>query len=293
MSSLECIVEAQDILGEGPFWSPDEASLYWFDIMQNRLSRVNPATSQYASWRLSSKCHGGAFCEGGGMIVTAHAGVCFYDIQKNELTTIYPAESHTHFNDVKCDRRGRFWFGSVPKKIGEPTGSLFRVDPDLTVRVMQPNAIASNGIGWSPDQKTMYFADTYGGGIFAYDFDLDSGEIDNRRLLIPREDGLPDGLTVDAEGCIWCAYALSGAVYRFTPQGKIDRRVDVPAKFTTSCIFGGKDLDTLFITTARAGRPKEELEQLPLSGALFAIQPGVRGMPEPKFAGGPSAVSAR
>jgi L-arabinonolactonase len=292
MSDVECLLPCQNILGEGPLWSAREGALYWFDIMKNELNRYQLATHAHRTWRTAEKLHAGVLCPDGRMVVTAHRfGFSLYE-PGGDLKSLCNPTNELFLNDAKCDRRGRLWAGSTRRKASEQTAVLYRFDPDLTCHEMEHDLHTSNGIGWSPDDRTMYFVDTYGGGILAYDFDVDAGTISNRRILVSPDglDGLPDGLTVDEEGCIWCAFALGGAVYRFTPEGRIDRKIEVPALFPTSCIFGGADLDTLFITTARAGRGKEELEALPLSGGLFAMKPGVRGIAETPFQ--PAAVRA-
>jgi sugar lactone lactonase YvrE len=285
MSMLECRFECRNILGEGPTWSALEGVLYWFDIMRNEIHRYDPNSGTHRNWKTEQKLHAAALCTDGTMIVTAHRlGFARYT-PGGALTSAFAPPTELFLNDIKCDRRGRLWAGTTRRKGVESDAQLYRLDADFSCHEMERGLHTANGVAWSPDDRTMYLVDTYGGGILAYDFDIDDGAISNRRVLVSPGGlgGLPDGLTIDAEGCIWCAFALGGAVYRFTPAGRVDRKVDIPAKFPTSCIFGGPNLETLFITSATAGRSESELRDFPLSGSLFSIEPGVRGIPETLF----------
>ena len=182
------------------------------------------------------------------------------------------------------DRRGRFWAGTLAPGA---TSSLYRLDPDLTVHTMETGITASNGIGWSPDNRTMYFTDTRRKTIYAYDFDAATGSIGNRRPLIftPEEDGVPDGLTVDSEGFIWSARWGGWKVSRYDPSGKLEREVRLPVQYPTSCAFGGDRLDELYVTSARTRVSEEQIHDQPFAGDLLRLRTGIRGLPEPKFAG--------
>jgi sugar lactone lactonase YvrE len=168
------------------------------------------------------------------------------------------------------------------------SGALYRLDPDLTVTRMWDHVICSNGTGWSPDARTMYYTESFRYAIFAYDFGAEAGTLSNRRpfvILDPQASGFPDGLTVDADGHVWSAQPGYGRLVRYDPTGKIERIVELPVSRATSCIFGGDDYETLYITTARETLRAEELAEEPLAGSLLAIRPGVRGIPETPFAG--------
>src|SRR5690606_20287098 len=166
-------------------------------------------------------------------------------------------------------------------------GRLWRLDPDGRTYEMDRGFHVSNGLGWSPDDKTFYFTDTAKQTIYAYDFDLESGAIGNRRVFVtvPESEGKPDGLTVDAEGFVWSAHWDGWCVTRYDPEGKVERVINLPVPRPTSCVFGGPDLQTLFVTTARIRLSAAQLADAPLSGSVFAIDTGIKGLLDPMFAG--------
>jgi sugar lactone lactonase YvrE len=198
-----------------------------------------------------------------------------------------PDKQDNVLNDGKCDRRGRFWCGSRDGALKDPAGALYRLDPDFGCHRMDHGFIVSNGIAWSPDDRTMYFADTRAETVFAYDFDIDDGSISNRRVFFSTRDieGRCDGATVDAEGFYWCALVHGGAIARWDPKGRLDRLVPLPVRQPTMCTFGGRNLDVLYVTSAAALAPAEQRASQPHAGALFAIHGlGVKGLEEPRFA---------
>lgn len=192
-----------------------------------------------------------------------------------------------NLNDGRCDRAGRFWFGSKARDWVKPIGALFRFDPDGSLHKLDEGIQLANGIGWSPDNRTMYFIDSQPRVIYAYDFDPAAGTVRNRRVLvrIAEEHGLPDGMTVDAEGFLWVAQWSGGRVVRYDPDGKIERVIPMPVQRPTSVAFGGRDLTTLFITSGTMRMSEAELAAEPLAGNLFALETDVQGLPEPRFAG--------
>lgn len=281
-----------DILGEGPYWEPARARLLWMDIMDNELHAIDADGAGHTVVRTQEKVHAIAACAAPGrFLCTAHRhGLAWLDAEDGSLVPLLDPEPDAAghlLNDARCDASGRFWFGSLHKR-HEPTGALYSIDGDGHLVRQAEGFGASNGIAFSPDGRQLYFADTYV-GVFA--FDLVDGAARAPRLILRSGElpGHPDGLTVDTDGCLWVAMALGGRVARITPAGKIDRVVPVPATFVTSCTFGGPELDTLFITSARAGRPADELAREPYAGALFAVRLGHRGLPEVPYAG-PAAV---
>lgn len=191
------------------------------------------------------------------------------------------------FNDGKCDRKGRFWVGSMDPRMAQPTGSLFCVEPDLSIRRMQGDITVSNGIAFSPDDKIFYHTDSRVDTIYAYDFDLEGGSIANRRTFIDfrHVGGRPDGCTIDSSGYLWVAVVGAGTVVRFDPIGREVERIELPVTRPTSAMFGGDDLKTLYITTMQHALSAEELAQQPLAGSLLWTKTQVQGMPEPFFAG--------
>jgi L-arabinonolactonase len=191
------------------------------------------------------------------------------------------------FNDGKVDRAGRFWVGTMDEKESLPIGGLFRLDPDLSFRRMADGFVCANGLGWSPDNRIMYFTDSLVRTIWSYEFDFGTGELGVRRPFakFAEHDGMPDGLTVDRQGFIWTAIWDGWRVIRFAPDGTIDREIPVPVQRPTSCTFGGTDLNTLYITSACTDLNWRSLRNGPLAGALFAAHPGVDGLAETPFRG--------
>jgi sugar lactone lactonase YvrE len=188
------------------------------------------------------------------------------------------------FNDGKTDPTGRFWAGKMG---GGFSNSLYRLDPDRSIHRMESGIGVSNGLGWSPDLKTFYYTDSPAGTIYAYDYDPVSGAIDRRRnfAVVPEGGGSPDGLAVDAEGCIWSARWGGWKVVRYAPDGQVMAEIAMPVELPTSCAFGGPNLDDLYITSAYVAVPADRRSAQPLAGDLFRIRPGVHGLPEPKFQG--------
>ena len=191
-------------------------------------------------------------------------------------------EPSLRFNDGKCDPAGRFWVGTFDLEQKPHAGTLYRLDPDGSLHVMLRGITNSNGIAWSLDKKLMYYIDTPTLTVQAFDYDHATGAIANPRVIIriPEGAGFPDGMTIDAEGKLWVALWGGGAVHRYHPAtGALLQAVAVPAPYTSSCAFGGPDLKTLYITTARGGLSPEQLEEFPESGNVFAVEPGVAGVP--------------
>jgi sugar lactone lactonase YvrE len=235
----------------------------------------------------------------GGLIAATDKGVEFWDPATDERSPFVTPETGlpgNRSNDGKCDRSGRFWLGTMAnnlnadgtgKDLPGTTGNLYRIDADGSVAKMDGPFGVSNTFAWSPDNRTMYFADSLK-GIYAYDFDLASGTIANRRLFAATDDpadGVPDGSTIDADGFVWNCRWDGGGIIRWAPDGTIDRRIALPSSRVTSAIFGGENLETLYVTTARFDMSEGELAAQPLAGGIFAIDAGVRGIAEVPFAG--------
>ena len=287
MSEVELVFPAHDELGEGPLWHPQEGCLYWVDIEAKRYHRLNTATNKHEIVDVGEVLGVLAFRSRGGLVVATEHGFSLFDPQTGKLTRIGDPEEDkpdTRFNDGAVDRQGRFWAGTL----GDPfQNSLYRLDPDLTIHRMDTGFDISNGIGWSPDNKVMYFTDSTPGIIYAYDYDLATGNITNRRVFVERsvQSGVPDGLTVDADGFVWSAVWGDRCVERYDPAGKLERRIDLPVLCPTSVAFGGQNLDELYITSALYEIPREERHKYPLDGNLFCIKGLAKGLPEPMFAG--------
>ncbi len=277
------------LLGESALWCPRERLLYWVDIRAPALHRFDPQTGAAAHWPLPDLCGAVALSRSGRLLLAMRSGVCWFDPALGKLDPLLSPEPESlgnRLNDSKCDRRGRFWTGSMRDYGAATSGSLYRIGADLACARVLTDVTVPNALAWSPDDRTLYFADTPDGRIRAYDFDADEGRLGRMRVLVESGvlPGRPDGATVDADGCLWNARYDGGCVVRITPQGRIDRRIDVPASRVTSCAFGGADLRTLFITTARQKLTADELIAQPLAGALFSTSLDVGGLPEPRFA---------
>lgn len=299
MIEVECVVEAGSWLGEGPLWSPRERCLYWTDVPAYTVHRFCPATGERAAWKMPEMVASMALRARGGMILATTTGVDAWDpeTERRERLVAPDAEwPENRSNDGKCDRRGRFWLGTMQnnlhpdgsdKAMTGSTGNLYRIDADLSCHRMDSGIGISNTFAWSPDDTLMYFADTPV-GIYAYDFDPDSGAIAKRRLFARTDDpslGFGDGSTIDADGFLWNARWDGGCLIRWAPDGRIDRIVKLPCQRVTSAAFGGDDLGILYVTTARYLLSERELAEQPLAGGVFAFDPGVRGLPEVPFAG--------
>jgi len=228
----------------------------------------------------------------GGLVATLRKKFAFFDPATGKETELDAVENdlpENRFNDGKVDRQGRYWAGTMNEvHVGRPDAALYRFEGPGKIKKMVPHVTISNGTGWSPDSRVMYYTDTLRHTVFAYDFDPVSGEIENPRPfleIVPESGGLPDGLTVDAEGFVWSALVNFGCMLRLDPQGKLERRVTFPPTRGTCCTFGGKDYRDLYITTAEECLTPEQLAQQPLAGSLFRCQPGVQGLAETPFPG--------
>ena len=287
---VRCVQQANAILGEGPLWCPRERALYWLDIKRPAVYRFDPGTGQTGHWPMPADIGCLALREAGGMVVALRSGFAALDLGTGAVTPFADPEADrpdNRFNDGKVDRRGRFWAGTLNDAEAEPLGSLYRLDPDRTVTRAQGGAVVSNGVGWSPDDRVMYFTDSVVRTIWAYDFDAASGGISNRRVFaeVPEGTGYPDGLTVDSDGHVWSAVWDGWRLVRYDPAGRIDREVVMPVQRPTSCMLGGPDLKTLYVTSASIHLDAGALVRGPLAGGLFALEVETAGLPEPRFAG--------
>jgi len=288
---VEVAVHCRNVLGEGPVWDVAEQAIYWVDGKNSKIWRHHPGTGLIEQWDTPEDPGSLALRENGeGLIVAMWNGFRFFDLEIGDVTVIHDLEQDlptSRFNDGRCDRQGRFWVGSMDDKHVDPIGSLYRLDEDLSVSVEERGIICSNSTCFSPDGRTMYYADTYIDTIWAYDLDPDAGHLSNRRVFAMTTDmrGVPDGSIVDAEGYLWNAMWDGWCVVRFAPDGSVDRKIDVPVQRPTCPMFGGPDLDKLYVTSATIGLTEADLAGQPDAGALLVLEPGVKGLPEPRFAG--------
>jgi len=288
----ELVLTHDSILGESPLWEENEQVLYWVDIDRGQIHRFDPATSLNTTHTLETKVSSIGRCASGGLIVSLRKNFAHFDPATGEvrmLDTVEGDQPENRFNDGKCDRQGRFWAGTMNEvHIGAPVAALYRFDRPGSVQQMIPEVTISNGTGWSPDGRTMYYTDTLRYTVFAYDFEIESGSISNKRVFFeaePSAEGLPDGLTVDAQGFVWSALVNYGRMLRFDPKGKLERMVTFPPTRGTCCTFGGPDDRDLYITTARECLTPEQIAEQPLAGSLYRCVPGVQGLPETPFCG--------
>ena len=297
--AAESLVACGDHLGEGACYDAERGRLWWLDVpTPSRLHALDVASGETTRWNMPQMITAARPCaDDGALIVACHSGLARFDLKSATLTPLLDPEPDKPFNrsnDAGTDPKGRFWFGTMQNNIapdGAPiamvgrSGALYRLDADMRLTRFAADVGISNTLCWSPDGRTMYFADTLDRVIFAYDYDVDDGVPSNRRPFATFDRGDPDGSTVDADGCLWNARWDGHCVARFTPRGKVDRVVELPVAKATSCAFGGPKLDQLFITTSRYGMSAADRAAAPLSGDLFVCRPGVSGLPTPAFAG--------
>lgn len=285
----ELIADYGCVVGENPLWHPDEERLYWVDIDTGRLFRYHPASGQHEQCYAGDPI-GGFTLQADGALLLFMARGAVRVWRAGRLTTLIdsiPEEINTRFNDVIADPAGRVFCGTMP--VGAPPsaggpeggrpGRLYRLDPDLRLTRLLDGIGCSNGLGFTPDRRRLYYTDSIPREIYAFDYDPASGGLSGQRLFArtPAEGGLPDGLTVDAEGGVWSARWGGGSVVRYTPDGAEERRLAFPARRIASLTFGGSDYADLYVTTA-GGQDKTAFG--PGAGALFRVRPGVRGVPE-------------
>ena len=290
MSKPEVVAGGNAILGESPLWSPAEAALYWVDINNPTIHRLDPATGVRERWPIETEIGSIGLAGPRRMIAGLRTGAHYVDLETGRIEAICDPEGEGRFNrnrmnDGKIDRAGRFWVGTMNDPGHEPLGTLYRIDRDDGAAPVLGGIRVPNALCWSPDSSVMYFTDSYSHQIWAFDFDLATGAMENKRVfaVIAEETGVPDGATVDADGFLWCAHMFGSRVSRYAPDGSLDRAIALPVPQVTSCAFGGADLETLYITTASLRMDRAALAEQPLAGALFAVDPGVRGLPEPVF----------
>jgi sugar lactone lactonase YvrE len=300
---IECVLECGNHLGEGPVWDVEDGCLYWVDGTGRRVGnpsiwRMDIRTGNTRSWSLAHDVGAMALRRAGGAVLALADGFYFFDFDSGTLdliTSIDADEPRTRLNDGKCDRRGRFFAGGMDDKEELTMCGLWRLDPDLRVTKVDDGIICTNGPCWSPDDRTFYLADTFQGEYWAYDYDIETGALANKRVwaTFAQDDGVADGSTIDEEGFVWNAQLISGDLVRYAPDGSVDRRIGMPVRNITSVMFGGDHLDELYVTSmARVKHPAvhdlfaKETKPQHLAGSLFRVTGlGVRGLPEPRFAG--------
>ena len=278
--SLQLISDQATQTGENPLWHPVEKRFYWTDIPTGRLFRYDPAADETEQFYDGDPVGGFTFQADGSLLLFMERGR-IATWKDGELTTLIDeilAERESRFNDVIADPLGGVFCGTMPS--AEKGGRLYRLDHDLNLFPLVENVQISNGLGFSPDRKGLYYTESVARKIYYFDYDAETGAISNQRLWkqFPDDGSVPDGMTVDSEGCIWSARWDGGAIYRYAPNGEKIERIDIPAKKVTSICFGGDDLRDLYITTALDGGTKAE--EGDGAGALFRLRVDVAGLPE-------------
>ena len=284
------VFEGADTLGEGPVWDCRAGLLYWLDIKRRLLQCYDPSTNEVRRWDLPEQPGCCAVRESGRLLLALESGFVTLDLDSGRIEPLLDPEPEwpgNRFNDGACDRRGRMWAGTMDDaEVGARTGSLYRYEADGSCERVLDGLGIPNTFAWSPDDATMYFADSMDRTIWAFEFDAESGTLGERRVFAETPEGIyPDGSALDAEGYLWNAQFDGSRVVRYAPDGSVDRIVEVPVQRPTSCAFGGPDLDVLYLTSARMGLTVQRLAKQPLAGALLALDVGVAGLPEPRFAG--------
>lgn len=288
--ALEVVLGVPMDIGEGPIWDAVSRTLLLVDSTLGRIYRLDPASRRVSHRDVGQQIGVAIPRRRGGLVASSQAGLLAVDEAGGTVDVIVPVEPdrpHNRMNDARCDSRGRLWSGTFSLKFERAAGTLYRIDPDLGLTAVQPGISISNGIAWSPDETTMYYVDTGARRIDAFDYDIPTGGARNRRAFVKfgREEGLPDGLAVDAEGHLWVALYYGGVVRRYSPAGEWVGTITLPVARVTSCGFGGPDLGDLYTTTATHlveddGRPHEAE-----AGFLFCCRPGVPGLQSHPFAG--------
>ncbi|HYE50995.1 MAG TPA: SMP-30/gluconolactonase/LRE family protein [Azospirillaceae bacterium] len=285
MSLPSCVAESRCLLGEGPLWDPDARRLYWFDIKGRRLHWLAPGKEAFGTLELPARCSAAALA-GGGLVVASDQGVGLLDPATGKLDirlVLEPDRPGNRSNDGKADPWGNFWVGTMDDAEAQASGALYRIDAGWRAERVLDGLRIPNTLAWSPDGRRMIFADSGEATLYAFDLEPDSGRLSNRRVFAAGDGGTPDGSAMDAEGFLWNAQWGAARVVRYAPDGGIDRVVPLPVGNPTSCAFGGDDLATLYVTSARVGLSEEALAGQPLAGGVFALDPGVRGLPVGRF----------
>jgi sugar lactone lactonase YvrE len=274
-------------LGESPVWDDVAGALWWIDCASGWLHRFEPDGGVSAKWQLPGRPGSMALAGGGKCLLAMDRSIQLYDpttLDVGELCVPLAGRGQERFNDGKCDPAGRFWVGSMHEDYRAPVGRLFRVAAG-GFAALDDGYRVPNGLAWTPDGRTMLMSCSVADTTFAYDFDPDAGTVAGKRVWAAPKTapGFPDGAAMDADGCLWSARWDGGCVARLTPAGKLDRTVGLPCRRVTSCCFGGPRLDILYVTTARIGLDDGALAAQPLAGGLFAVDPGVSGVPVARF----------
>jgi len=282
--------KSNSLLGEGAFWDFKNQNLYWVDIEGQKLHIYSPDSKMNQTFSTPTRIGTVVPLDQKEAIIALEDGVYKIDTSTGNIELLSDVESkqiENRFNDGKCDINGNLWVGSMHLDQNKPVAALYKINKSGKSEKMLDSITISNGIVWTSDNKTMYYIDTPRGNIRAFDFDVNNSTISNERIVVdvPESLGYPDGMTIDEENMLWVGLWNGNAVARFNPlNGKLISKIDVPAHNVTSCAFGGKNLDKLYITTASIDMTEEEKEKYPDAGSIFVVTPGVKGVKGNYFA---------
>ena len=287
-SRLRCVADVHAILGEGPIWVEREAALYWLDIKGRKIFRLDSG-ERLTEWPTPLRIGSLAPRRSGGFIAGTEDGIAIVDPAADRFEVIIRPEENlpdNRFNDGKVDRRGRFWAGTMDDSEKTAAGTLYCVDSDAKWGAVDSGYRVTNGPAFSPSGDVMYHNDSARQVTYAFAMDS-SGTPGDRRVFLQfkKGDGYPDGMTVDREGCLWIAFWDGWCVRRYSPSGEWLETIDMPVARPTSCAFGGRDLDQLYVTSASIGLDDKAKEMQPNAGGLFIVVPGVQGIADVPFAG--------
>lgn len=285
---IECILPWGAQLGESPIWHEGHEKLYWVDILRPAVYRLDPETGINEACVLEKLVSSVLPTNGRELVVTTQDGVEILNFETAQLRALADPEQGLHenrLNDAKVGPGGAIWVGSMRMDAAKPTGGLYRVDQSGEWARLESGLTVSNGLAWSPDNRTFYFVDTVPGLLYAYDCTPGSGTLSNRRVFaeIPAEDGRPDGIVVDDQGGVWVALWDGWKIRRYSPDGHVDFDMDMPVPRPTSLCFGGENNAILFVTSARTRLPAATLSEAPLSGGIFTVDVGFKGVPTNQF----------
>jgi sugar lactone lactonase YvrE len=289
---LEVVLQHRCLLGEGPVWDTKRKVICWVDILRGEIHTYSPQSKSHKTIAVHQMIGAAVMCTDGNFAVALRNGLGFVNRETAEVSMIADAESDipgNRFNDGKCDPAGRFWAGTMSHTDEPEKGSLYVLDTDLTVTRKITDVSISNGMAWSLDEQTFYYIDTPTYTVVAYNYDKSTGDISNKRIVIviPEEDGSPDGMTIDNQGKLWIAHWDGWQITRWNPHtGEKLFHFPMPVARVTSCAFGGDDLQDLYVTSASTGLTGEQLAAQPLAGSLFVIKNiGFKGLGSFEFSG--------
>mgnify|MGYP000261967164 CR=1 FL=1 len=285
MHKAKLLLDMQSRLGEGPVWDWQKQLLFWVDIEGKKLHQYNSSVRKHTEWSFDEMIGAAAPMKNGHFLLALESGLASFELDAKKLTKLHVLENSNtaiRFNDGKVGPDGNFWVGTMDKNCAAEAGNFYRIASNLTSALQLSETSVSNGLAWSADKKTFFYIDSPTFTVRAFDFDMESGSIANGKVIIdvPEAYGSPDGMSIDAEGMLWIAHWGGNCVRRWNPEtGEVLQKVEVAAPHVTSCCFGGKNLDILYITTARSGLTETHLEEFPESGGLFVFEPNVKGTP--------------